>query len=99
MSWSWFKFNNLALAVSMALKFYTSVAKVLKVNLEIVAGYNSYVYMSYRVKTVKGEYLSVLSPNAEKYGPEKTLYLDTFHAVVRMKSLVLLPLFSYFQVL
>ena len=27
------------------------------------------------------EYLSVLSPNAGKYGPEKALYLDTFHAV------------------
>ena len=27
------------------------------------------------------EYLSVFSPNAEKYGPEKTPYLDTFHAV------------------
>ena len=27
-------------------------------------------------------YLSVFSPNAGKYGPEKTLYLDTFHAVL-----------------
>ena len=27
------------------------------------------------------EYLSVFSPNAGKYGPEKTPYLDTFHAV------------------
>ena len=27
-------------------------------------------------------YLSVFSSNAGKYGPEKTLYLDTFHAVV-----------------
>ena len=26
-------------------------------------------------------YLSVFSPNARKYGPEKTLYLNTFHAV------------------
>ena len=26
-------------------------------------------------------YLSVFSPNAGKYGPEKTPYLDTFHAV------------------
>ena len=24
---------------------------------------------------------SVFSPNLEKYGPEETLYLDTFHAV------------------
>ena len=26
-------------------------------------------------------YLSVFSPNTGKYGPEKNLYLDTFHAV------------------
>ena len=26
-------------------------------------------------------YLSVLSPNAGKYGPEKTPYLNTFYAV------------------
>ena len=28
-----------------------------------------------------GTYLSVFSPNAGKYGPEKTPYLDSFHAV------------------
>ena len=28
------------------------------------------------------EYLSVFSPNAGKYRPEKTPYLDTFHAVI-----------------
>ena len=27
-------------------------------------------------------YLSVFSPNAGKYGLEKTPYLDTFHAVI-----------------
>ena len=27
------------------------------------------------------EYLSLFSPNAGKYRPEKTLYLDTFHSV------------------
>ena len=26
-------------------------------------------------------YLSIFSPNARKYGPEKTPYLDTFHTV------------------
>ena len=26
--------------------------------------------------------ISVFSPNAGKYGPEKTLYMDTFHAVL-----------------
>ena len=32
------------------------------------------------------EYLYVLSPNAGKYGPEKTPYLDTFHAVLKLYS-------------
>ena len=35
-------------------------------------------------------YLSVFSPNAEKYGPENTPYLDTFHAVM------LLPIYHVF---
>ena len=30
-------------------------------------------------------YFSVFSPNAGKYGPEKTPYLDTFHAVITYK--------------
>ena len=29
--------------------------------------------------------ISVFSPNAGKYGPEKTLYLDTFHAMLILK--------------
>ena len=32
------------------------------------------------------EYLSVFSPNAGKYGPEKTPYLDTFHVVLLVAS-------------
>ena len=32
--WSWFKFNNLGVTLGMALKFYTSVAKGLKLNSE-----------------------------------------------------------------
>ena len=31
-------------------------------------------------------YLSVFSPNAGKNGPEKTPYLDTFHAVTLTRS-------------
>ena len=34
------------------------------------------------------EYLSVFTPNAEKYGPEKTPYLDTFHAVLFASKIV-----------
>ena len=32
--WTWFKFNNLGLALGMTLKFYTSVAKRLKLKVE-----------------------------------------------------------------
>ena len=31
---------------------------------------------------------NTVSPNAEKYGPEKTLYLDTFHAVLEISCWV-----------
>ena len=30
-----------------------------------------------------GPHFPVFSPNTGKYGPEKTPYLDTFHAVIR----------------
>ena len=32
------------------------------------------------------EYVSVFSPNRGKYGPEKTPYLDTFHAVSKLRE-------------
>ena len=31
---------------------------------------------------------NTVSPNAEKYGPEKTPYLDTFHAVLEISCWV-----------
>ena len=34
-----------------------------------------------------GPYFPVFSPNTEKYGPEKTSYLDTFHAVLSMAAM------------
>ena len=34
-------------------------------------------------------YLSVVSPNAGKYGPEITPYLDNFHAVLHLSKTVL----------
>ena len=36
-------------------------------------------HLNYMRRNMK--YLSVFSPNAGKYRPEKTLYLDTFHVV------------------
>ena len=32
------------------------------------------------------EYLTVFSPNGGKYGPEKTPYMDTFHAVITFEK-------------
>ena len=34
---------------------------------------------------IRSFFWSVFSPNAGKYGPEKTPYLDTFHAVLFMQ--------------
>ena len=50
-AWSWFKFNNLRLAMGMTLKFYTSMAKRVETKSQKVLGANSYVYGSYRGKT------------------------------------------------
>ena len=36
--WSWFKFNNLELALGIALKFYTSLAKELQVKVRKFCG-------------------------------------------------------------
>ena len=33
-----------------------------------------------------GPYFPVFRPNTRKYGPEKTPYLYTFHAVIRIMS-------------
>ena len=51
--WSWFKFNNLGLAQGMASKFYTSVAKGLKLK-DKVLGANASVCRSYREKKLLG---------------------------------------------
>ena len=57
--WSWFKFNNLGLALGMALKLYISVAKGLK---RKVLGANSYVCRSYKGKTDRRGFLPPSSP-------------------------------------
>ena len=53
--WPWFKFHNLVLALDMALKFYTSAAKNLVLNL-------SYVGRRYRGKTGRGAFLPTQPP-------------------------------------
>ena len=37
--------------------------------------------IEYGYGVISGLYFSVFNPNAGKYGPEITPYLDTFHAV------------------
>ena len=46
-------------------------------------GWSRYSKYCEQVTVISGDtpYLSVFSPNAGKYGPEKTPYLDIFHAV------------------
>ena len=39
------------------------------------------LYLAHHYPHIIVNVLSVFSPNAGKYGPEKTPYLDTFHAV------------------
>ena len=51
---SWFKFNNLVLALGIALKFYTPVGKSVKTKSQKVFGSSSYVCRSYRGKAGSG---------------------------------------------
>ena len=63
--WSWFRFNNLELALDRNLKFYTSVANGLKLK---VLGANSYVYRSYRGKTGREGPFCALAPPWSEIG-------------------------------
>ena len=49
--WSWFNFNNLGMAIGIALKVYTSAPKLLKTKGQNALGANSYVCRSYKGKT------------------------------------------------
>ena len=60
--WSWFKFNNFGLTLGMTLKFYTSLAKGLKLKVRKVLWAKSYVGRSYSGKTGRGE-LFALPPS------------------------------------
>ena len=40
------------------------------------------------MKFFSGPYFPVFSPNTGKYGPERTPYLDTFHAVETSTSMI-----------
>lgn len=65
---SGFKLNNLELAVGMALKVYTSMAKVLKIKVRMFLGLiSSYSYelQVTRVKMVVGTFLITLNSPAQ----------------------------------
>ena len=55
--WSWFKFNNLGVALGTNLKFYTSLSKGSKLKVRKFWRANSYVCRSYRGKTGRGAFL------------------------------------------
>ena len=59
----WLKFNNLGLALGMALKFYTSVTKGLKRKSQKVLGVNSYICRCYKGKTCRGKPFCPPSPS------------------------------------
>ena len=58
----WFKFNNLELALDMALKFYTSVAKVLKLKVRKFLGLIPAFVEVTREKLVEGPFCPLLRP-------------------------------------
>ena len=55
--WSWFRFNNLGLALALALKFYTSVTKVLKLKARKFCGLIPTFVEVTRGKLVGGPFL------------------------------------------
>ena len=56
--YSWFKLNNFGLTPCMALKFYTGVAKGLKLKVRKFWGASSYVCRTYMGKTGRGPFWS-----------------------------------------
>ena len=58
--WSWLKFNNLELALGMALKFYTKHGERVKTKSQKVWRVNSYSWRSYRGKAGGGPFCPLL---------------------------------------
>ena len=81
-TWKFSKFRNSFLIIFLSFHGYIKLKVFLKdVKLQITT--NKLIHI-HRVKSVQIQsiFCSVFSPNAGKYGLEKTLYLDTFHAVI-----------------
>ena len=52
-----------------------------KLQVKVLLIGNEHCEKSVQIRSFSGLYFPVFSPNTGKYGPEKTPYLDTFHAV------------------
>ena len=81
--WSWFKFNNLGLALGMTLKFYTRVAKGLKLKFRKIWD-KFYVCRSYRGKTGKGAFLTHLPPPSLSILNRVKIYATSFCHLARV---------------
>ena len=75
--WFWFQLNDFELVLDMALKFFTSVAKLevkrVKTRSQTVLGTNSYVYRSYRGIGFKFFRIAILPILAILYNGEQLL--------------------------
>ena len=74
--WSWFKFNNLGLALGTNLKFYTSVAKGLKLKVRKFWGPNPTFVEVTGEKLVGGSFLD--PPILNRVKSNRYLFIFTF---------------------
>ena len=81
-SFSFFDFFFFFFFLIFALKTYSTLKRL-----------TAWKVSKYRV--ISGPYFPVFSPNIEKYGPEITPYLDTFHAVFQIFSIWCLQLHAH----
>ena len=72
------KFSQIQKPSPGRIKRHELFNKISQTNLETSTAWNVLTYGVF-----PGLYFSAFSPNTGKYGPEKTPYLDTFHAVSR----------------
>ena len=76
--WAWFKFNNLGLALGTNVKFYTSVAKGLKLKVRMFWGLNP-AFVEVIGEKLVGGFFDPPPPilNRVKYQNGKTCYKDS----------------------
>ena len=95
---SWFKFNNLGLAIGRNFKFYTSVAKGLKLKVIKLFEANSYVCRNYRNTGEKWEgsqYLGTLDKTIQFWSLLFCLYAKKYKTMFTRKWRVCIGKTSY----